>query len=72
MGPMVGRTFYLEIRQGTLSSRVFFGTRHAATGDVLWQQIEWGTDMGTLTQSGVLDELWAAAMSLMEASSHVG
>lgn len=70
--PSVGRTWYVEIRQGTLTSQVFFGTRHPSTGDQCWHRLDWGTDMSTLTEAQILDELWAAAMSLMEARTHVG
>jgi hypothetical protein len=72
MASNVGRTWYVEIKQGTLSSRVFFGTEHVLTGDQTWLTLEWGTDMSKLTEGEILDELWAACVSLMEARSHVG
>ena len=71
MNRSVGRRWYVEIRQGTLGSQVFLGTSHAATGDVLWQRLDWGTDMTSLTEAQVLDELWAACISLMEARTHL-
>lgn len=70
--PTVGRTWYIEIRQGTLSSQAFLGTRHPSTGDQLWCRLDWGTDMGSLTEQQVLDELWAACLSMMEARAHIG
>jgi hypothetical protein len=69
--PLVGRTWYLEIRQGVTSSQAFLGTRHPATGDQLWHRMDWGTSFTTLTESEILDELWAAAMSFMEARTHL-
>lgn len=68
----VGRQWYVMIIQGTLTSRAFLGSRHSATGDQTWLELPWGTDMSSLTEGEVLDELWAACVSLMEARSHVG
>lgn len=65
--PTVGRTWYVELKQGTLGSQVFFGTRHVATGDQVWDSMGWGTDLSTLTELQLLDELYAVCLSLMEA-----
>jgi hypothetical protein len=70
--PSVGRSWYVEIKQGRLGSRVFFGTRHLATGDQLWGHLDWGTDMSELTELQILDELYGAILSLLEARTHVG
>ena len=61
----------MAIVQGTISSQVFLGTKHLATGSQTWQRLDWGTDMSSLTEGEILDELWAACMSLMEARTHL-
>jgi hypothetical protein len=70
--PTVGRTWYLELKQGTLGSQLFLGTRHVATGDQVWERKNWGTDLSGLTELEILDELYGAVLSLMEARTHVG
>jgi hypothetical protein len=67
----VGRTWYVKIIQGTLTSRAFLGTAHPATGDQTWMELPWGTDMGSLSEGLILDELWAACVSMMEARTHL-
>lgn len=69
--PMLGRHWWVEIIQGTLGSQVFFGTSHRTTGTQVWHRMEWGTDMSALTEGEILDELWAACMSLMEARTNI-
>lgn len=66
-----GRSWGLVITQGTLSSQVFLLTSHVATGQQVWQRMDWGTDMTQLSEGEILDELWAAAMALMEARTHL-
>lgn len=70
--PNVGRTWYVAIVQGTLTSQAFLGTRHPSTGDQCWHRLDWGTDMGSLTEQQILDELYAAVLSFMEARAHIG
>lgn len=69
--PMVGRSWSVVISQGTLSSHAFLMTSHPATGVQVWQRAEWGTDMSSLTEGQILDELWAACTTLMEQRTHL-
>jgi hypothetical protein len=62
----------VQIIAGPLGSQVFLGTHHVATGNQAWMRMDWGTDMASLTEGEILDELWAACMSLMEARTSIG
>jgi len=67
----VGRQWYVKIIAGRTGSQAFFGTAAVDTGDQEWHRLDWGTDMAALRESEVLDELWAACVSFMEARTHL-
>lgn len=69
--PGVRRRWYVAIEWDGITSRAVLATASPGTGQQTWLRIPWGTDMQSLTETEILDELWSAATSLMEARTHL-
>lgn len=62
----VGRVWYVEVIEGRGTAQVFYGTRHPATGDQVWDRLDVPSVGYAPTEWMILDVLYAAVLVLME------